>query len=249
MGRRRRRRQFSQHAFVVILAGSVALAALLNLNVTAASAADCSNTYGSHCYGVVDWSATTGGGKTGIYVPYSNLSVANIYTDFENQELWVGTGGYSFPPPYWVEVGYTLGQIQNAPFSVNPRWYWADNRPNGGGYHEHAVTNVGNVWDYQGLWVPVDSYSSTSGQWIVEINGTYVGTSTNNPGASGSMQTGIESTNDQNVLDPTGSGVFQWLAYGGWTNTWAWSWLRNVGAPYTYQNWYSTWNVIFDGIN
>jgi hypothetical protein len=235
----------------IVVAPIIALlvTGLLALSGVPAFAAVCDPTPPSgHCYAETPWSGQVNiGGKTSLYVPYTSVYVTNYHTEFINQELWVGTNNDPSGATN-VEVGYTLGPLQNQPDSVNPRWFWADTRPSGGGYHEHYVTNVGNVWDYQGLWVPVVVSSIGNNSWAVEINGVGVGTSTSNPGYSYVLVSGIESTNQGNMLDPTGTGSLQWRNVFGWTTGWNYNnshatVYASPPAPVFKFSWYSTYVI------
>ncbi len=79
------------------------------------------------------YSASFGGADT-VYV-VSGSAADWSSGKFLDEELWVGTNNGP-PGSTWVEVGYTYGAV--AGYSgPGPNWFWADMRPNGGGYHEH----------------------------------------------------------------------------------------------------------------
>ena len=67
-------------------------------------------------------------------------------------------------------------------------WFWADNRPNGGGYHGHYIsggwtTDTQVVFIWQG-----------SGAWNVYRGGSYIGESTHNGDFAEGGAVGAEST-------------------------------------------------------
>jgi len=150
----------------------------------AAPAEACSLT--SHCYGVAAWYNATPDNGSGGDIYFNCLYSGNPSTNFTDEELWQGTDN-STGLNYWVELGGGFGW----PGGANRYWFWADNRPNGGGYHAHypggslsldttyfvGVTWAGNNrWDVQGP--------------------TWSALSINNPFSGRSMETGAEITDN-----------------------------------------------------
>jgi hypothetical protein len=140
----------------------------------------------SHCYGVGAWYSAPADNGSGGDIYFNCLYSADPSSDFTDEELWQGTDN-STGLDYWVELGGTYGW----PNGGSRYWFWADNRPNGGGYHAHypggtlsldttyfvGVTWAGNNrWDVQGP--------------------TWSALSTNNPFSGRAMETGAEITNN-----------------------------------------------------
>jgi hypothetical protein len=123
---------------------------------------------------------------------------------FVNHEMWYGvTGNCS----YWVEVGVKDGMTDSA-LVVNQAVFWADNRSNGGGYHEHYPAVAWKLGAYYQLVVQwAGGYS-----WNVYFGGVHLGTSTNNPygGVYRCLQAGIEATRVA-ASDHVGGHMYNWL--------------------------------------
>jgi len=108
-------------------------------------------------------------------------------SNFVDHEMWYGvvSGG-----AYWVEAGVTTGVSGGSCYTRTV--FWADNR-NGGGYHEHMITNVG--WSSGFYDVQIVQHGSVFGTWDVYFGGLQIGTSASNyPGAGRFLEAGIEST-------------------------------------------------------
>jgi hypothetical protein len=131
---------------------------------------------------------------TDLYV--TCLSVADRNTDFANYEMWMSTNDNDSPYyAYWVEEGMKTGigvAGQNEGFT----WFWADNRPNGGGYNEHYLSGAS-----VNTWTNVSFYWLGGSNWDVEQAGHVVGESTNNGAFAGGGDTGAEvTTQDATVV-------------------------------------------------
>src|SRR5262249_48597049 len=61
-----------------------------------------------------------------------------------SDEIWDSSVSGS----YWEEIGIISGKDPNGNYDTR-KWFWADNRPNGGGYHFH-------------LWTPSPAKTGTS---------------------------------------------------------------------------------------
>ena len=132
---------------------------------------------------------------------------------FVEQTLWQGTNN---DPTlnYWVEVGYTYGwKNQNI-----LTFYWADNRPSGGGYNEHQITDITpplwTSYDMQIYWYHTE--------WLVVLNGVYdEGASTNNPASGKALATGVESTSSASSMSGADSNSLSYDKSGsGWVSGW-----------------------------
>jgi hypothetical protein len=106
--------------------------------------------YSGHCYAERYWPGYTGGANT-LINPYGALNCQGC-TGFITDEMW-------FSDPYssqctstafqacWVEAGVSTYPA-NDPNNCIPGYdstclFWADERPNGGGYHEHPLYTFG----------------------------------------------------------------------------------------------------------
>src|SRR5436305_1038715 len=76
-----------------------------------------------HCYGLQWWGGANGADTR---ITLHSTSGGN---GFVNNEMWLTT------LTYWVEAGVKSDTRFNPPDSSV--FFWADNRPNGGGYAEH----------------------------------------------------------------------------------------------------------------
>jgi hypothetical protein len=101
-------------------------------------------------HGIAEWFGTypNKGAKTYSYV-WPGTAADWPSGGHINQTLWEGSN--SDPTgQYWTEIGYTHGwKGQNI-----TTWYWADSRPNGGGYHDHKLS--GTVSNYTWHWLTRD---------------------------------------------------------------------------------------------
>lgn len=97
-----------------------------------------------HCYGLVDWSKnqypSIDGGQTVISMVELSCSPSACGNAnppwFIDNEMWLyGNGGQN----YWVEDGYSTYSNGH---STRIDYFWADSRPNGGGYTEHDLATV-----------------------------------------------------------------------------------------------------------
>jgi hypothetical protein len=156
---------------------SRARAALVSLGVTclvllALPHASLANLYG---YAELD-----GGGYHGsdVTLNSSDLWVSDYTTLFAASDSWVNNGAY------WVEAMINYGTCGGARAYVF--FCWADQRPNGGGYHEHAgpAASLNTSYDDK------ITYAG-SGNWAVDVGG-FTGTSTNSFTSSTYLQTGTE---------------------------------------------------------
>jgi hypothetical protein len=159
----------------------------------AASAAESCDTSGGNCYAIAG--GTPGGGNYGevgsvhvncLYVPDNGT--------FVNAEMWDA----SKDAAYWTEVGVSSGPIAGTYY--DKQWFWADNRPNGGGYHEHAAGQtaaLNQAYTMELAWLGNNEWGVWGGNSFNRL-----GTSTGQPvTSSGLMEAGTEYT------APSGSGM------------------------------------------
>lgn len=121
-----------------------------------------------------------GGGYNGSEVTLESdeLWVSDPTNYFAANDSWVNHGNY------WVEAMLNYGTCGGANDYVF--FCWADQRPNGGGYQEHAGPAASLNTSYD------DSITyAGNGSWSIDIGG-WTGTSTNNFTESSYLQTGTE---------------------------------------------------------
>ncbi|MBA2288060.1 MAG: hypothetical protein H0W02_21505 [Ktedonobacteraceae bacterium] len=147
--------------------------------------------YYYHCYAQVDWVGHTGGAYTEID-PYGSLNCPGC-NGFIDNEMWLADPNSSqcanIPifKACWVESGISTWGPNN-PNSCNQGHdstcvFWADERPNGGKYHEHPLFNIGPDGTSLDPWyffITIENHnnaSSSSGIWDVSVavfkNGNY----------------------------------------------------------------------------
>lgn len=161
----------------------------------------CGNPNSGHCYGTQFWGgangadtrissnpALSGGGTSNDIAAYS----------FVTTEMWLETTSAS----YWVEAGI-ISEIYLTG-STFPNYFWADQRPNGGGFSFHYL---GNESPNDSVLVRITrSGSSTWNVLIRDSLGTWSGsccTSTNNNFAVGYIMLGTELYNNfQTAFEP-----------------------------------------------
>jgi hypothetical protein len=208
-------------ASALLVSASAGVAMLVGFTTPAGAITGCPAGTVSHCYSI----GRMGENWTGNFVPINAISgnlVVNCLgvdqtTDFVNYETWLDTNLNVDPVgAYWVEEGAKLG-IGVTGADEGFQWFWADNRPNGGGYYEHYLgdASLNQFTNVSFYWV------SGTGNWDVYLGGNYVGESVNNGAFAGGSDTGIEAT--------TASATFE-----GWTQYWqyanpSWDW-NNVSV-------------------
>jgi hypothetical protein len=108
------------------------------------------------CYGMEKWYGRANGSSTQMYVVPLTCNPSQCSTDggFVDNDMWLADESSSqcLQASYsvcWVEAGYST--YTSCPFgwpcSTSEYYFWADNRPNGGGCHEHVVGST-NAYDY-----------------------------------------------------------------------------------------------------
>jgi hypothetical protein len=167
---------------LVLTATGAALGAGAATSAQAASACSLS----SHCYGVATWfSAPTNLGSGGnIY--FGCLYSANPSTNFTDEEMWQGTDN-SAGLGYWVELGGSYGW----PNGATRYWFWADKRPNGGGYNAHYPGGTLSL----GVYYAIEVVYQGNNRWEA-LGPGWNGTSTNNPPSGKALEAGAEITDN-----------------------------------------------------
>ena len=209
----------------LVAAGLSATLTALTLAATAAPVYAATCTTSSHCYGEVEYysSGAIFGLNQGLDVRCLGPMGAPTSSNFVTEEMWLATNNGS--GNYWVETGMAYG----APQGSTRYWFWADNRPNGGGYHEHDLsisTAFGTIYDDYITWVGNNS-------WQVRRGNTTLGTSTHNPGSSHGGNAGEELTANSGAGSAITQFLFKQTSSGGaWTNNWPGASVRTDSPPY-----------------
>lgn len=154
-----------------------------SVGITSAQAATCSLSL--HCYGEAEhYSPSVEGSQ--ITSQTNCMTVPTPTTDFITNEMWVTDG------TYWTEAGAMIGIHDGGGYSTALTYFWAENLPGTGGYHEHYF--AGPVGFKAPVLIKILESSSGSGTWNVTI-GANSGTSTSNIlGPTTYAVAGIEAT-------------------------------------------------------
>lgn len=162
-----------------------------------------------HCYATRDWFGHTGGSNT-LINPYGPLNCQGCSAFIDNETWFSDTSSSQCVNlafgSCWVEAGISTWPA-NDPNSCNQGHdstcgFWADNRPNGGGYHEHPLYNFGadgvDLTPYLFYVTIVNNvgFSSSGSSWDVNTNIYKGGTWIAGPG-------GYSASNNMNVNDIT----------------------------------------------
>ena len=143
-----------------------------------------------HCYGTQWWGGANGADTR---ITLHSTSGGN---GFVNNEMWLSN------LTYWVEAGVKSDTRFNPPDSSV--FFWADNRPNGGGYAEHySIILTGGDWSKPNTLTRI-TRSGTS-NWNVSVNDGYTsltGTSTNNNISISYIMIGMEVYGNANAAAP-----------------------------------------------
>jgi hypothetical protein len=194
--------------FAALLAAAGAPSALASV---------CSPHASGHYYAIIDKFVTSRAEHgAAINLETTTLSSGAPGSQFVNHEMWYGvTGNCTF----WVEVGEKDG-ITAASGPVHHQIFWADNRANGLGYHEHfpaIAWNLGSYYQLRIAWVGNNS-------WNIYFGGVFVGTSTRNfnGGSSRCLEAGIEATRAAST-DHVGGRMYGWQRkdrFDRWNHDW-----------------------------
>ena len=150
--------------------------------------------------------------------------------DEVNHEMWYQLSPDDARGTYWIEVGFKDG-ITDTIFSCKTdTLFWADSRPNGGGYNEHYF-NIGINWNN---WEVLQITRTDTCTWDIQGAGFDIGTSTNNCpwDDSRALSAGLETTSQ-------GHGSAKGFLVGWWernnNNNWNQGWdgqhLWNSAPP------------------
>jgi hypothetical protein len=186
------------------------------------ASSDCAPT---HCYGYAGWfyAPSMHGGRADIFTDCISLDPYDADSgDFVTTELWVGTNGQGDGSD-WVEEGEIFGRGHH-----DLRWFWADQRPNGGGFNYHPSglsTNRNTTYTASIFYIGNNTWSVKRDGNFVSDNG-----STNNPPPSNDLNTGTEVTHPFGNSDATSRN----LQYMGLADNWNDGWSNNGNTAATY---------------
>jgi hypothetical protein len=159
-----------------------------------------------------------------INIDTTALSTGSPASEFVDHEMWYSVNAAC---NYWVEVGVTDGYNQATGTVVHHAVFWADNRANGGGYHEHYPNvswNLGAYYQVKVVWAGNNSWNSYFG-------GVFLGRSMSNyyGGVGRCLLAGLESTRAA-ATDHVGGHMFGWARkarndvwYQDWDGKYLWS--------------------------
>jgi hypothetical protein len=135
--------------------------------------------------------------------------------------MWLATTDTTFN--YWVEEGITEGEHYDGTCGNGDQFFWADNRPNGGGYHEHypgGSVGLNTTYTYKIMFDGNTTYE-------VDRNGSNIGYSNGSICCGTYVQAGAEATTDSATVSGEASGLQKKL-----NNTWSYNWTgANVYNP------------------
>lgn len=162
---------------------------LLTMACIAGAALSASATASANRYAtIVNIGFPAGDADRGVAATIRTDTMNNVNcSNFVDHEMW-----YGVDTNFWVEVGFTSGAKQGGGCATHAS-FWADNR-NGGGYHEHYITeNITLSKSYQ-LWV---GGGAANCSWTVNMGNLQIGISSNNcPGPIRHASAGIENNDD-----------------------------------------------------
>jgi len=165
----------------------------LSAACVAAAAVTASANASANFFGVIESSNISNGDASDGEFTFINTTVlhstCNVLTHtFVTHEMWYLTNPGASD---WVEVGFRDGETAGVG-CVSDLIFWADSRPNGGGYHEHYFSNSWTLGD----WFAMQIASDGSCAWSVELGGLNLGASTANcPGTNRILEAGIQASN------------------------------------------------------
>lgn len=158
---------------------------------------NCGDPNNGHCYGIHFWGGANGA-DTRISLNTS-LNGGSTYNDlasysFVTTEMWLQTAatGANNSNAYWVEAGIISEYAYTS--SAFPFYFWADKRPNGGGFAFHYLSNI--AYSGNALVRITRSGSSNWNVLIQDSNGSLTGVSTANNFSVANIVVGTELHND-----------------------------------------------------
>jgi len=171
------RRLLARLAIAALVAGGIQTA-------TATSASACGLPNAEHCYGIA---LSSPAGLVGVAADVSPSCLSTPANSFITNELWLVSSGSS----YWVEVGWLQqgsGVNIGGHTTAGRFGFWADLRPNGGGFHTH-ILQTNPTLGFRTLQLE----RATSSTWTIHFGGL-VDTSTGNAFTPVTGEWGSETT-------------------------------------------------------
>ena len=165
---------------------------------------NCGDPYSGHCYGIQFWGGANGADtRISLNVHLNGGTTSNDLSSrsFVNTEMWLQTSatGYGTPGAYWVEAG-----VESSYYYTNsalPFYFWADQRPNGGGYSSHYL--AGSLNSGNALFRITRSGSSNWNVLVQDNNSSFTGVSTANNFSVANIVVGTELHNNyQTAYEP-----------------------------------------------
>jgi len=171
---------------------------------------------GTDCHGTTLANISTVQGGI-AYINTSSMTNANLCTAFIDSEMWLGTTDSTFN--YWIEQGITKGYHQGGTCGNGAQFFWADNRPNGGGYNEHypgGSVGFNTTYTYKIMFDNGTTYE-------VDRNGTNIGYSNGSICCGGQLEAGAEANTNNDTVAVSVSGEASSLQKEV-SNTWSYNW-------------------------
>lgn len=178
----------------------------------------CGDANSNHCYGFASWWGNIDGSYTEVFT--NEMKPGDI---FVNNEMWLqqdATINGVNTAQYWVEVGTKADKYTTFGHEI---LFWADQRPNGGGYANHFgyALSPQDFGKYVYLQIIRDSPNSCT--WDVSATGLPVdyltGQSTSNCYSPNRQNIGMELAGSYGATAPRNGFVNnRWYSYsnGGW---------------------------------
>jgi len=157
--------------------------------------------HASHCYATAELIVNPPEGFTGIYGTLRSncIGVPKPKSGFVDNELWIVSGSH------WVEAGITVGSAAIGGFYPTPVFFWADQRPGKGGYHEH----YGRAATLRQSHSIAIKYTGAGPTW--KVSGAISGTSTLSIASPANfLEGGVESTSFRNTTYGTVTNAGYW---------------------------------------
>jgi hypothetical protein len=162
-----------------------------------AAAWSCGNPNTGHCYGTTFWGGANGADTRITLNPSLNGGGTNndrINDSFVTNEMWLESSGAT----YWVEAG-VISEYSYAG-TTYPFYFWADNRPSGGGFSFHYITSEASSGN---ALVRITRSGTSNWNVLVRDSTSYTGTSTVNNISIANIMLGAELHNNyQTAYDP-----------------------------------------------
>jgi hypothetical protein len=178
----------------------------------------CGDSYNNHCYGITSWWGNIDGSYTEVFT--NEMKPGDI---FVNNEMWLQHDGVvngKNTAQYWVEVGTKADRGASFGHEI---LFWADQRPNGGGYANHFGYALAPQDFGKYVYLQIIRESASSCSYDVSATGlpvdSILGTSTNNCFNPNRQNIGMELAGSTGATAPRNGFINnRWYSYsnGGW---------------------------------